>query len=305
MTQSVSTQAVLPLPPTPESLQEKALNMRPTTAWALFRRNRAAMFGLIVLILIVLMTVIGPFIYTQDPFASVGARFQPPGSPGAPLGSDYLGRDGLAGIIHGGMTTLLVGLFAAVMTLLIGVGIGAVAGYVGGRVDSALMSFTELFQVIPATLFAMVVLTLYGSSNVAVAIVMACVLWTGTARLARSEFLRLKNFEFIRAQRSLGASDLRIIIRTVLPNALPTLMINATMIVGVAILLQAALSFLGLADPNVFTWGMMIGNSRPYLTVAWWTITFPGVAIFLTVLSVSLVGDGLQDAWNPKLKERR
>jgi peptide/nickel transport system permease protein len=220
------------------------------------------------------------------------------------LGTDYLGRDVLAGVIHGGSTTLRVALVAALLIVLIGVTIGSVAGFYGGWVDSLLMRVTEVFQVMPALLFALVIVTLFGPSPTKVSIAIGVVLWPQLARLTRAEFLRLKNLEFVKAARAIGSSDARIMFRVILPNALPPLIVATTLVMGSAILFEAALAFLGLGDPKNISWGLMIGLSRPSFLSSWWAITFPGIAIFLTVLSFSLIGDGLQDAFNPKLRGR-
>ncbi len=275
-------------------------------ALAMFFRNKAAVFGLILFLAIMFMTIFGPGLYGVDPFDIVWIPLQSPGSEGAPLlGTDYLGRDVLAGVLVGGRATLIVAAIAAAMTVFIGVTIGALAGFYGGAVDAVLMRITEFFQVLPALLFAMVLITLFDPSILTVAFAIGLVAWPGIARLARAEFLRLKNLEFVRSARAIGASDLRIIWRVILPNALPPLIVQTTLLIGVAILFEAGLSFLGLADPNQFSWGLMIGSNRAYILDAWWGVTFPGVAIFLMVLSISLIGDGLQDAFNPKLRERR
>jgi len=220
------------------------------------------------------------------------------------LGSDYLGRDTWAGILEGGRVTLLIALAAGGMTVLIGLLIGAPAGYFGGRVESVLMRFTEIFQVPPPILLAMLILLLWGPSTRNLIGAVAAVAWPQTARLARGEFLRLRDLEYVRAAKAAGAGDLRIMTTIILPNALPPLIVSATLIIGGAILFEAGLSFLGLGDPNVITWGYMLGSSRPYVFDTWWAVTFPGIAIFLTVLAISLVGDGINDAFNPKLRER-
>ena len=274
-------------------------------ALRMFVRNRAAVFGLVLFVAILAITVIGPFVYDTDPADIVTAPLASPGSEAAPtLGSDYLGRDITAGVITGGAATLQVAAIAAVMTVVIGISIGALAGYYGGWVDLALMRFTEFFQVLPALLFAMVLVTLLEPSTMTVALAIGLVAWPGLARLTRAEFLRLKNLEYVKAARAIGSSDVRIIWRVIFPNALPPIIVSTTLLIGVAILFEAGLSFLGLSDPNVVSWGQMIGNNRQYFLQSWWAVTFPGLAIFLTVLSISLIGDGLQDAFNPKLRER-
>jgi len=193
---------------------------------------------------------------------------------------------------------------AALLSVAIGLTIGALAGYYGGRVDAVLMRVTEFFQVLPALLFAMVVVTLFSPTIVTVTIAIGVVSWTGTARLTRGEFLKLKGQDFVRAERAIGARNMRLIWSVILPNALPPLIVSATLAVGAAILFEAGLSFLGLGDPNQMSWGMMIGSSRQYVLSCWWAVAFPGAAIFITVLAVSLIGDGLNDALNPKLRER-
>jgi len=271
----------------------------------MFRRNWAAMAGLFILIGIILATFYGQLIYDGKPFRIVWAPHEMPGvEPRFILGTDYLGRDLVAGLLKGGAPTLAVGAAAALITMIIGITVGALAGYYGGWFDNLLMRFTEFFQVLPALLFAMVLVTLFTPSLVTIAIAIGVVSWPQTARLTRAEFLRIRELEYVRAARSIGASNARIIWRVILPNAAPPLIVSATLTVGVAILFEAGLSFLGLGDPNVMSWGLMIGSNREYILDAWWPVTFPGLAIFLTVLAVSLVGDGLNDAFNPKLRDR-
>lgn len=274
-------------------------------AWRMFRRNYAAMFGLGLIAILMLVTLFGPLLYSVDPFEIVWAPLTPPGEETtAPLGTDYLGRDILAGLIHGGVATLAVGLSAALITVVIGLTVGAMAGFYLGIVDDILMRVTEFFQVLPALMFAMVLVTLFSPSLVVVAIAIGLVSWPPTARLARAEFLRIRNLEYVSAARSVGAKNTRIIWQVILPNALPPLIVSATLTIGTAILFEAGLSFLGLSDPNTYSWGYMIGSGRDNILDAWWAVTLPGGMIFITVLAVSLVGDGLNDAFNPKLRER-
>ncbi|MEZ5738862.1 MAG: ABC transporter permease [Burkholderiaceae bacterium] len=274
-------------------------------AWRVFRSNKAAMVGLVILGFVVLVMAIGPGLYGVDPFAIVADPFTGPfENPVVWLGTDYLGRDILSGMVAGGRGTVIVGLSAALITVLIGVTIGSVAGFFGGWVDEVLMRITEFFQVLPSLLLAMVLVTLFSPSLLVVTIAIGSVSWPGTARLARAEFMRLRKLEYVSAARAMGAGNTRLILGEILPNALPPLIVSATLIIGVAILFEAGLSFLGLSDPNVMTWGQMIGNNRQYVLDAWWAVTFPGIGIFLTVLAVSLIGDGLNDAFNPKLHQR-
>lgn len=274
-------------------------------AWHVFRSNKAALLGLALLTVIVVAMLGGPGWYGVEPFDIVAAPFTEPFSqPSVWLGTDYLGRDVLAGVLIGGRATVLVGLSAAVLAVGIGITVGALAGYFGGWVDTALSRLTELFQVLPSLLFAMVLVSLFSPSLTTVIFAIGVVAWTGTARLARAEFMRLRHLEYASAARAMGAGHLRLMLREILPNAMPPLIVSATLIVGAAILFEAGLSFLGLSDANVMSWGLMIGSNRRNILECWWAVTFPGLGIFGTVLAVSLIGDGLNDAFNPKLHRR-
>lgn len=273
-------------------------------ALRLFLRNPAAVIGLLLLAIVFVVSIAGPWILGADPFEIRGAPMTPPMTDEFLLGTDYLGRDVFTTLVYGGRATLLVGAVAALLAVVIGVAVGSIAGYYGGRVDAALMRITEFFQVLPALLFAMVVVALFQPSLTSVTLAIGVVSWTSTARLARAEFLRLRELEFVRAERAIGARDARLIWKVILPNALPPLVVAATLAVGAAILFEAGLAFLGLTDPNRMSWGLMIGSSRPYVLTSWWAVAFPGAAIFVTVLAVSLIGDGLNDALNPRLRER-
>lgn len=293
---TIVTPALSKAPPKVEHPTVEALRM--------FMRNPSAIAGMLMLAVVLAMSIAGPFVYPADPFEIRVAPLTPPFTEEAWLGSDYLGRDVLTTLIYGGRATLLVGAVAALLSVLIGITLGAFAGYYGGKVDAVLMRITEFFQVLPALLFAMVVVTLFSPSLVTVTLAIGIVSWTGTARLTRAEFMKYRGLEFVRAERAIGATDARIIWKVILPNALPPLIVSATLAIGAAILFEAGLSFLGLGDPNQMSWGLMIGSSRQYILSCWWAVAFPGAAIFLTVLAVSLIGDGLNDALNPKLRER-
>lgn len=269
-----------------------------------YSQNKAGILGLGIFCLVLLTTVLGPLIYPVNPFEMVGKRFLPPGGL-FPLGTDYLGRDVLAGIIQGARTSFLIGIIAASLMMSIGILFGAFAGYYGGLIDDILMRITEFFQTLPSLIFAMVLVTLFNPSlgNIIVAIGVSS--WPGIARILRAEFMSIREKDFVTAARGLGATDRQIIWREIFPNALPPMIVNGSLAVGIAILFEAGLSFLGLGDPNAISWGYMIGSSRIYIRQAWWTVTFPGLAIFMTVLSLSLMGDWLNDLLNPKTKGRR
>lgn len=288
----------------PEAQAEKARHPF-AEAWEMFRRNHAALFALAMLGLISLAAVFGPALYGRDPYEMVWAPFTPPGeSWDFVLGTDYLGRDLLAMIVNGARVSLIVGLAAAFVSVFIGVAIGALAGFHGGWVEEALMRFTEFFQVLPTLLFSMVIVALFGASLAMITLAIGVVSWTAVARITRAEFLRIRELEYVAASRASGAGDAKLIFRVILPNALPPIIVQSALMVGSAILFEAGLSFLGLTDPNVVSWGQVIGSNRPYFLDASFTVTIPGLAIFVTVLCISLVGDGLNDALNPKLRRR-
>ncbi|WP_299153681.1 ABC transporter permease [uncultured Tateyamaria sp.] len=273
-------------------------------AFGMFRRNHAAMAGLFMLFLIGGIAIFGPMIYPGNPFDMVWVPFTPPGQEGYLLGTDYLGRDLLSMLIHGARVTLTVGLAAAFVTVTIGITVGALAGFYRGWVEEILMRLTEFFQVLPTLLFSMVIVALFGASLLMITIAIGLVSWPAVARITRAEFLRIRELEYVKAARAGGVRDNRLIFGVILPNALPPIIVQAALMVGSAILFEAGLSFLGLTDPNVASWGQIIGSNRQYILDASYTVTVPGIAIFITVLAVSLVGDGLNDALNPKLRER-
>lgn len=273
-------------------------------AWGMFLRNHAAVAALVVLIGICFIAVFGPFLYPTDPFEMVWAPFSPPGENGFLLGTDYLGRDLLSMIINGARVSLLIGLAAAVVSIFIGVSVGAFAGFYRGWVEELLMRITEFFQVLPTLLFSMVLVALFGASLPMITFAIGVVSWTAVARITRAEFLRIRELEFVMASRASGVTNAKLMFGVILPNALPPIIVQSALMVGSAILFEAGLSFLGLTDPNVVSWGQIIGSNRQYILDASYTVTLPGLAIFVTVLAISLVGDGLNDALNPKLRQR-
>lgn len=271
----------------------------------MFMRNKAAVFGAILMVVILFVSYVLPFIIGGDKFAFAGKRHLPPLSENGPLlGTDYLGRDVGLIVMHGGSTTLEVAGFAALLIVTVGALIGALAGFYGGIVDRVLMKVTEFFQVLPGLLFALVVVALFGGSTLTIVLAIGIISWPPVARQTRSEFLKQKNLEYVKAAKSIGASNARIILLTILPNTLPVLIVQATLTMGAAILFEAGLAFLGLGDPDSLSWGYYVGLNRQYFLVNWWGVTFPGFMVFLTVLSLSLIGDGIQDAINPKLRGR-
>jgi peptide/nickel transport system permease protein len=291
---------------TPNLPQEEIQKARHPMAEAteMFMKNHAAVAALVVLLLIVLGAIFGPLLYATDPFEMVWAPFSPPGEEGFLLGTDYLGRDLTAMILSGARVSILIGLAAAFMSVFIGVSVGALAGFYRGWVEEVLMRITEFFQVLPTLLFSMVIVALFGASLMMITFAIGIVSWTAVARITRSEFLRIRELEYVTASRASGSSNTKLMFRVILPNALPPIIVQAALMVGSAILFEAGLSFLGLTDPNVVSWGQIIGSNRQYILDASYTVTIPGMAIFITVLAISLVGDGLNDALNPKLRQR-
>ena len=258
------------------------------------------LIGLVIFAAIVAVALLAPFVFARGPFTIVGMPLLPPGAPGLPAGSDVLGRNMMIALAYGARVSLLVGISATLCSTFVGILLGAVAGYYGGLVDDLLMRVTEFFQIIPSFVLLMVLVAFLQPSLTSAIIGIALITWPNVARVVRAEFLSLRNREFVEAARTLGMRDTRIILTQILPNALPPIVVVSSMMVGNAILAESALSFLGLGDPNLLSWGSMIGGARSAMWVAWWTTTLPGVSIMITVLALNFVGDGLNDALNPR-----
>lgn len=270
-----------------------------------FARNRGAVVGVAVLVIVALAAATANLLFPFSPWDMQGAPFSPPGDQDFLLGSDSLGRDVAAGIAYGARVSLLIGAVSTAVAVLVGVTLGAIAGYAGGRVDDALMRFTEFFQTVPSFILAIVLVAIFSPSLGSVVAAIAIVSWPPVTRVIRAEFLSLRTREFVQAAEVLGRSQPSIVFLEILPNALSPLIVLASLMVANAILLESGLSFLGLGDPNLMSWGFMIGAGRSVIRLAWWTSVFPGVAIFLTVLALNLVGEGLGDALNPRLARQR
>ncbi|NKX38766.1 ABC transporter permease [Tritonibacter mobilis] len=273
--------------------------------WTRFSYNRGAVIGLVILTLVIATAILAPFLFPQSPWKMVQRPFLPPFTQdGLPLGTDALGRNVLSGLAHGAYVSLLVGLVSTIVALSIGVPVGAAAGYFAGRTDDALMRFTEFFQTIPSFALAIVLLAIFQPSLTFVIIAISIVSWPPVARLVRGEVLSLRTREFVEAASLSGLGNLQIILRHILPNALPPIIVLASLMVAQAILLESSLSFLGLGDPNIMSWGYMIGAARTVIRTAWWLSFLPGMAILLTVLALNLIGEGLNDALNPRLTRK-
>ena len=268
-----------------------------------FAENRGAVAGLAILALVVIVALTAPLLVPIDPMSTRGRPLLPPGGEFM-FGTDMLGRDVFAGIVHGARVSLMIGLISTVIAVVIGVTMGAVAGFFGGWVDDVLVRITEFFQTIPSFIFAILLVAIMTPSLGSIVTSIAVVTWPPIARLARSEFMSLRAREFVEAAVLSGVSRARIIIFEVLPNAVSPLIVMGSLMIATAILTESALSFLGLGDPNRISWGYMIGAARTVFRQAWWLSVFPGLAIALTVLAINLVGEGLNDALNPHLKGR-
>jgi peptide/nickel transport system permease protein len=272
--------------------------------WRHYSRNKGAVIGLVVLVGVILSAIVAPLVFPASPWEMVGVPFSHPFEGDQLLGTDMLGRDVLAGMFHGARVSLMVGVVSTLVAVLLGVLLGAVAGYYGGAVDDVVMRFTEFFQTIPSFVFAIVLVAIFRPSIQSIIIAISVVSWPPVARLVRGEFLSLRSREFVQAAIVTGQSNLRIIFVEILPNALSPIIVLASLMVATAILLESSISFLGLGDPNLMSWGYMIGAARTVIRMAWWMSVFPGLAIVLTVLAINLVGEGLNDALNPRLAQR-
>jgi peptide/nickel transport system permease protein len=265
--------------------------------------SRTATIGIVLFLIIVTMAASAGWLYPQDPMALAGRPLQLPfTNPALPLGTDSVGRNIAAQLFYGARTSLLIGFTATFIAIVIGVVTGAIAGYYGGWIDTGLMRVTEAFQTVPSFILLLVLVLVFGSKLTTLAFAIGVVSWTAPARLTRAEFLTLRNREFVQACRVMGMSNLRIIFREILPNALPPVIVYASVVMALAILLESSLAFLGFSDPNIASWGNLIGDGRRVLRANGYVAALPGITILITVLSVSLFGQGLNDVLNPRLR---
>ncbi|MCY1210380.1 Dipeptide transport system permease protein DppC [compost metagenome] len=268
-------------------------------------RNYGAVAGLLVLLAVLALALLAPVLYEESPWLMVAEPLMHPFTESSlPFGTDMLGRDITAGMLYGARVSLLVGVISTAVALAVGIAVGAVAGYCGGRVDDVLMRITEFFQTIPQLAMAVVIVAIFNPSIYSIVAAISVVSWPPVARLVRGEFLSLKQREFVQAAVVIGQKPVRIIATQILPNAMSPIIVSASFMVATAILTESALSFLGLGDRNLMSWGFMIGAARTMIREAWWMSVWPGVAILLTVLSINLIGEGLNDAMNPQLRRR-
>jgi len=291
--------------------------------WERTKRHRLSVFGLAFIVLLVAVAFIGPFL-TQDPtevdfqekslppvafsieqsvYDLKSDQFLTTETPGTwqhPLGTDDKGRDMLAMLVSGARVSLQVGLLAVLIAIFIGTIIGVLSAYLGGWADMALMRFTDIMMTFPFFLLLVFIIFIFGPRLIFIILAIGLTGWTGTARLVRSEALSLRTREFIMASKSLGASDGRIIFRHLIPNVLSSIIVIATLSIPGVILAEAALSFIGLGDPTVTSWGRVLHAGQRSLDTAWWVAVEPGIMLFLTVLAFNFLGDGIRDAFDPR-----
>lgn len=259
----------------------------------------AGVVGLVLTLTVVLMALLADVIAPGDPFASAGTALRPP-SLDHLMGTDNLGRDIFRSVVHGARTSMTIVGSVILISSVIGVTIGAIAGYQGGWVDDLLMRVAEIFQSLPTFFLALLVVGLFGSTQRNLILFLGLTLWVLLARVVRAETLSLRQREFVEAARAAGAPVWRILLRHVVPNVLPSaLVVISTLLASTVILIEAGLSFIGLGDQTQMSWGFLIDNAEPFLRVAWWMSVFPGLAIVVAVLGLNLLGDGLNEAINP------
>ena len=300
---SVATEAVVLVPPRPLKEREGMVLLR-----RLLRR-RTALFGMLVVAVVLLTAAFAPVIAPFDPLAQdISQRLREPGWQDAQgrahlLGTDHLGRDILARIIYGSRIALLVGLAAVLISGVLGMAIGLISGYFGGRVDDFFMRLADVQLAFPFILLAIAVIGVLGPSLRNIIIVIGVSSWVVYARVVRGEVLSIRERDFVQAAIALGSRDTQVLVRHVLPNTFTPWLVVATLDMARVIVIESALSFLGLGvQPPTPTWGGMLADGRVYLSTAWWLATFPGLAILVTVLGINLFGDGLRDTLDPRLK---
>ncbi len=285
-----------------------AVSARPQQSYARravkrFFKRKLAVTGFVLLVAMALIVIVGPMLspyaYDDQDFNVIGSPA--PMSPEHWLGSDELGRDALTRLIYGGRISLCVGLAGAVLATIVGVLVGAVSGFYRGWTDAILMRLTDVMMSIPTLPMILLLSGLFRPGPVILVAIVGALIWMGTARLVRSQFLVLREREFVEAARALGAGNMRLMFRHILPNAIGPITVAATLAVGSAIMLESALSFLGFGiQPPVPTWGNLLNSASSWLSTAPWLAIPPGLCILVTVLAVNFVGDGLRDAMEPK-----
>lgn len=268
-------------------------------------RQPTCVFGLLIMLLICIAAAAAPWLYPGNPWRMVAAPNLPPLSPGYIFGTDALGRDVAAGIVHGSRVSLLIGVVATLVAVFVGTVLGAFAGYYGGRTDDIIMRLTEVFQTIPSFLLALLLVAIFSPSVYSIVLAIAIVSWPSVTRLVRAEFMSIRTRDYVKAAIVGGQSGSRIVFFQILPNTISPIVVVSSLMVATAILLESAISFLGLGDRNLVSWGFMIGAGRTMIRQNWWLSAIPGIAIFITVLALNFIGDGFNRALNPRVMRKR
>lgn len=264
-------------------------------------RRPSGVVGLFLLTVVCVIAATASWLFPASPWEMTSIPFSRPGENGLLLGSDTLGRDIAAGIAHGARVSLFIGAVSTLAALTIGVMLGCIAGYAGGWADRLIVRFIEIFQTIPNFVLALLIVAILGPSLANIILAVAIVSWPPLARLTRAQVRSVSSREFVQAARCQGQSAVSVMLRHVLPNAVSPIIVTGSLAVASAILIEAALSFMGLGDPNYMSWGYMVGAGRTVIRQAWWVSVFPGAAVLLTVVAINLVGEALNDALNPRI----
>jgi len=267
------------------------------SAWRSFFSRPSTIVFILLLIASGLVAAIGPF-FVADPVATAYPKLLPPSGEHL-LGTDMLGRDYLARVVYGGQVSLLVGFSVALLCMTIALVVGGLAGYYGGVLDAVLVKVAEFFQVLPGIVLALVAAALLGSNMLIIVAILAVTMWPGVARIVRAEAMRVSQLGYVESARAAGFHGLRILWSDVIPNAMPPVLVATTMTVGRAILIESGLAYLGIGDPGNPSWGALLSSAQSYIRDGWWLALFPGCCIFLVVLAVNVLGDSLNDVFNP------
>lgn len=282
-------------------------NPKQKSIWRFIKKNPSGLLGMLLVGVSLSCALFASWIAPMDPAASsLSDRLTPPvwvdESSKYILGTDQIGRDLLSRIIHGASISLKVGVFGAILAMIIGTVLGLLAGYFGKWLDDFIMRAADVQLAFPFILFAIIIMSVLGTGIWKIIIILGLTYWVGFARLIRSQVVSLKELEYIHAARAVGGNNYKIIVKHILPNVASSILVLGTLYIAEFILLEASLTFLGIGvDPTIPSWGGMLADSRNYIESAWWTATFPGFAIMLTVLGFNLMGDWLRDKYDPNL----
>ncbi|MCK4260382.1 MAG: ABC transporter permease [Halanaerobiales bacterium] len=283
----------------------KTTKKQGNAVWKRLRKNKMAMVGLLITLTLIVLALLAPVLAPADPYAvNLRNALKAPGEDGHLLGTDQLGRDQFSRLLYGAQISLRVGLITQSITVVIGIFMGALAGYYGGKVDEIISYFINVFFAFPSLLFAIAIMATLGPGLNNIFIALGAVSWPGLARIVRGQVMQLKEREYIEAVKALGGNDFQIIMKHIIPNCMAPVIVTTTLGVAGAILSEAGLSFLGLgAQPPTPSWGLMLATGRTYITSKSWLTIYPGLAIMFTILGLNLLGDGLRDALDPRLKQ--